>query len=195
VLTGPSGCGKTHVATASGLPVLASDDFYRTDADPAMPRRDDGHPDWEDPRSCDTDALLAATVALCDQGRVEVPTYSFGREGPARTRTIERHGQPYVVVEGLFAAEIIPALRERGLLADALMIAEDRPTTFFRRLRRDVIERRKPLGWTLIMDVAKARSEPEVLAHERALGARPVSIEAATARLAELGGAAAERRP
>ena len=45
LLAGPSGCGKSHIARASGLPIVALDDFYREATDPGMPRTPAGDVD------------------------------------------------------------------------------------------------------------------------------------------------------
>ncbi len=93
-----------------------------------------------------------------------------------------------VVAEGIFAAELVEPLRERGLLADALLITVDRWLTFVRRLVRDAREGRKALPYLVRQGWAKTASEPAVVAHQRAAGARPVAKAEALARLAELAG-------
>ncbi|HEX2577754.1 MAG TPA: hypothetical protein VHK88_15485 [Aquihabitans sp.] len=191
LLAGPSGCGKTHVARAAGLPIVALDDFYRDGTDPDMPLTPSGVVDWEDPASWDPDAAVAALDELCRSERVEVPTYVFGENRAVGHRTIEREGAPVVIAEGIFAAELVHRLRANGLLADALLIREGRWTTFARRLVRDLREARKPPWYLVRQGWAKTRAEPEVVAHQRRLGARPISKPAARARLAGL----AARRP
>ncbi|CAN5732290.1 uridine kinase [soil metagenome] len=188
LLAGPSGCGKTHLARAAGLPIVALDDFYRNGDDPGMPRGDDGLVDWEDPASWDGDAAVAALDELCRADRVLVPTYAFGEDRVVGSRSIEREGSPIVVAEGIFAAELVERLRSCGLLADALLIHEDRWLTFGRRLVRDLREGRKAPWYLVRQGWAKTRSEPAVVAHQRERGARPVSKPEARARLAGLAG-------
>ena len=119
VLAGPSGCGKTRLAERSGLPVVALDDFYRDGTDPAMPRigGPDGPVDWEDPRSWDRDAAVAALEELCRTGTVEVPTYSFAEDRRVGSHTITLDGADRVIAEGIFAAEVVDDCRARGILA------------------------------------------------------------------------------
>jgi uridine kinase len=176
LLAGPSGCGKTYLALAAGLPILALDDFYRPGSDPDLPRTAAGMVDWEDPRTWDADAACDAVETLCTSGRVEVPNYVFGEDRAVGHRLMVLPADTSLVVaEGIFAAEVIEPLRRRGLLADALLIHDGRWRTFGRRLLRDLREGRKSPWYLVRQGWAKTRSEPEVIAHLRALGARPVS--------------------
>ena len=187
LLAGPSGCGKSHIARASGLPIVALDDFYRDATEPEMPRTPAGDVDWENPASWDAAAALAALEALCTLGEVDVPTYSFARSAVVGHHLLRTDGAPVVVAEGIFAAELIAPLRERGLLADALLITVNRWLTFVRRLVRDAREGRKPFRFLVHQGWAKTTSEPRVVAHQLARGARPVTKAQALARLAEPG--------
>jgi len=145
LLCGPSGSGKSHIAGRSGLPVFRLDDFYRDGDDPAMPRSEElGIVDWDDPRSWKADDAVEALAALCCDGRVEVPTYDIPQNRAVGTAVVDRGGAPAVVAEGVFAAEIIEALRERGLLADAVVLHRPPWKNFVRRFARDLKERRKP---------------------------------------------------
>lgn len=191
LLAGPSGCGKSHIARASGLPIVALDDFYRNADEPAMPRTPSGDVDWEHPSSWDHAAALDALAALCRTGAVDVPTYSFARSAVVGHHQLRTGGSAVVVAEGIFAPELIAPLREQGLLADALLITVNRWLTFVRRLVRDAREGRKAFRYLVRQGWTKTRSEPDVVAHQRALGARPVTKAEALARLAELGGGAA----
>lgn len=186
LLAGPSGCGKTHLARAAGLPIVALDDFYRGGTEPGMPRTPEGVVDWEDPKSWDPERAVAALAELCRADRVEVPTYVFGEDRVVGHRTLEREGRPIVVAEGIFAAELVGPLRDAGLLADALLVHQRRWVTFARRLVRDLREGRKRPWYLVRQGWAKTRSEPAVLAHQRSLGARPVSKAEGRARLAAL---------
>ncbi len=197
LLAGPSGCGKTHLAKLAGLPILALDDFYRDGTDPGMPRTEGGVVDWEHPDSWDGDAAVAALGELCRAESIEVPTYAFGEDRRTGSRPLSREGSPIVVAEGIFAAEIIDRLRDAGLLADALLIHENRWITFGRRLVRDLRDGRKAPWYLVRQGWAKTASEPDVVARQCALGARPVSKPQARDRLAglaERGRAAAAAR-
>lgn len=186
LLAGPSGCGKTHLARTVGLPIVALDSFYRDGTDPGMPRNPAGMVDWEDPASWDPDAAVAALAELCRAEQVDLPTYAFGEDRVVGSRTIERGGAPIVVAEGIFAAELVARLRREDLLADALLIRQNRWVTFARRLVRDLREARKAPWYLVRQGWAKARSEPTVVAHQRRCGARPVSKREARERLAGL---------
>lgn len=186
LLAGPSGCGKSHIARASGLPIVALDDFYRDATEPGMPRTPGGDVDWEDPASWDAAAALTALEVLCTAGEVDVPTYSFSASAVVGHHLLRTDGSPVVVAEGIFAAELIDALRDRGLLADALLITVNRWLTFVRRLVRDAREGRKAFGYLVRQGWAKTASEPEVVAHQRAAGARPATKAEALERLAGL---------
>ena len=186
LLAGPSGCGKTYLARSSGLPILALDDFYRPATDPRMPHGADGEVDWEDPRSWDPDAACDAMEALCCAEEAIVPDYSFAANRAVGTKVVQRGTARVVIAEGIFAAEVIAPLRDRGLLADALLIHHPRWLTFVRRLIRDVREHRKSPWYLVHQGWAKARAEPKVVARQRSLGARPVTQEEALLRLAEL---------
>ncbi len=190
LLAGPSGCGKTYLAERTGIPILALDDFYRDGTDHDLPRTPDGTVDWEDPRSWDADAACVALDELCRTGTVEVPTYAFGEDRAVGHRTLDRGESPVVIAEGIFAAELVARLRAEGLLADALLIRQNRWGTFARRLARDLSEGRKPPWFLVRQGWAKTASEPAVVRHLLDCGARPVSKATARARLASLVGAA-----
>ena len=186
LLVGPSGCGKTYLATSAGLPILALDDFYLPDTHPDMPRTADGHVDWEDPASWDAMAAVAALERLCCDDHVDVPDYSFHENRAVGTKRVARDGARVVVAEGIFAAELIAPLRAEGLLADALLLRQNRWLTFARRLLRDLRENRKSPWYLVRQGWAKTRSEPQVVSHQLAQGARPVTKPAARTRLSQL---------
>lgn len=175
LLCGPSGCGKTYLAQQTGLPILPLDDFYRAGDEPDLPRTPDGVVDWEDPRTWDAEAACAAVEELCTTGRVDVPNYVFGEDRAIGHREMELGDAPLVIVEGLFAAEIIEPLRRRGLLADALLIHDGRWVTFARRLVRDLREGRKSRLYLVRQGLAKTMAQPKVIEHLKAKGARPVT--------------------
>lgn len=174
LLCGPSGCGKTFLALHTGLPILTLDDFYRPGTDPDLPRTADGVVDWEDARTWDADAACAALDQLCRTGCVDVPNYVFGEDRAVGHRVLESGDAPIVIAEGLFAAEIIESLQDRGLLAGALLIHDGRWITFGRRLVRDLREGRKSPWYLVRQGLVKTRSEPAVIDRLRALGARSV---------------------
>lgn len=186
LLLGPSGSGKTRLAHESGLPVVGLDDFYRDDTDPDLPYLADGSVDWDHPGSWDAAAAIDALELLCREGRVAVPDYRFDENRAVGSRTVDRDGSPCVVAEGIFAGELIDHLRQRDLLADALLIVENRWLTFVRRLVRDLREARKPPWYLVRQGWAKAMAEPAVVDRQRRQGGRPLTKDQVRARLRDL---------
>jgi uridine kinase len=176
VLAGPSGAGKSRLAArlhgAHGWPIVRLDDFYRDEDDPAMPRSEElGIVDWDHPDSWDRQAAVDALDTLVDTGSVQTPVYDLAASRAVDTTTVHAGPHDLVLAEGIFAAEIIGDLRERGLLAGAYCVHHHRVVTFVWRLLRDLSERRKP-PWTLVRrGLALMRDEPRVVARQEALGA------------------------
>jgi uridine kinase len=174
LLAGPSGSGKTHLAAQSGLPVLELDDFYRNGDDPGLPRDPHlGIVDWDDPRAWDATGAVDAIEAICRTGRAEVPVYDMTQDGRVGSRQFDVGAHSRFVGTGIFAAEIVAACAERGVLADAVVVRRARWKNFLRRLRRDLAEHRKPPLTLVRRGVALFRAEPAVVARQIALGCRP----------------------
>ena len=176
VLAGPSGAGKSRLAgrlhDAHGWPIVRLDDFYRDEDDPAMPRSQElGIVDWDHPDSWNREAAVKALTTLVETGSVEIPVYDISLSRAVGVATVAAGPDDLVLAEGIFAAEVIDDLRERGLLAAAYCVHHHRFTTFVWRLLRDLSERRKP-PWTLVRrGIALMRDEPRVVARQEALGA------------------------
>lgn len=176
VLAGPSGAGKSRLAgrlhSAHGWPIVRLDDFYRDEDDPAMPRSEElGIVDWDHPDSWDRQAAVDALDTLVDSGSVRTPVYDLAASRAVDTTTVHAGPHDLILAEGIFAAEIIGDLRERGLLAGAYCVHHHRGVTFVWRLLRDLSERRKP-PWTLVRrGLRLMRDEPRVVARQEALGA------------------------
>jgi uridine kinase len=176
VLAGPSGAGKSRLAarlqSAHGWPIVRLDDFYRDEDDPAMPRSEElGIVDWDHPDSWNRDAAVAALGTLVETGEVKTPVYDIARSRAVDTATVHADPHDLILAEGIFAAEIIADLRERGLLAGAYCVHHHRLVTFVWRLLRDLSEHRKP-PWTLVRrGLALMRDEPRVVARQESLGA------------------------
>jgi uridine kinase len=194
VVAGPSGSGKSRLCarlrSSFGTPVLNLDDFYKDGGDPSLPRRRTGPGqeivDWDDPRSWSREDALTALEGLCRDGSADVPVYDISADGRTGHRRVSLDGAAYLVVEGIFAQEVIGGCRDADLLADAVCVRNPRLVTFWRRLTRDLREHRKPplvllrRGWLLF------RGEPRVVAHAVSCGATPLSPEQAYRRLSRL---------
>jgi uridine kinase len=176
VLAGPSGAGKSRLAArlhgAHGWPIVRLDDFYRDEDDPAMPRSEElGIVDWDHPDSWNRQAAVDALTTLVSTGEVGTPVYDISLSRAVGTTTVRVDPHDLVLAEGIFAAEIIGDLLERGLLAGAYCVHHHRMVTFVWRLLRDLSERRTP-PWTLVRrGLALMRAEPRVVARQEALGA------------------------
>jgi uridine kinase len=194
VVAGPSGSGKSRLCTrleeSLGVPTVNLDDFYKNGDDPTLPRLRiaPGREivDWDHPDSWSCEDALEALEQLCHDGAADVPVYDISRDGRVGSTRMTLAGSTYVVAEGLFAQQVVTGCRDRGLLADAVCVRNHRLVTFWRRLSRDLRERRKsPLvllrrGWMLM------RAEPRVVAHAVSSGAAAMSPERAFERLTAL---------
>lgn len=177
ILAGPSGSGKSRLAARLAAhhhwPIVRLDDFYRDQDDPDLPMSAGlGIPDWDDPRSWNGEAALAALRTLVDTGSCEIPIYDLPTSRAVGTTTLTAGPGDLILTEGIFAAELIGPLRAEGLLHSGWCIIHRHPgVNFVRRLARDLRERRKPphilvrRGWALM------RSEPSVIERQRKLGA------------------------
>ena len=153
--------------------MLKLDDFYRDGDDPGLPRDADlGIVDWDDPRSWDADAAVTAIEQICRSGSTEVPIYDISRDGRFGSRRFDLGAHSTFVGTGIFAAEIVQACSDRGLLADAIVVRRAPWKNFLRRLRRDLAEHRKPPLTLVRRGVALFRAEPSVVARQIALGCR-----------------------
>ncbi|MET9493298.1 ATP-binding protein [Streptomyces sp. NPDC006552] len=185
LLSGPSGSGKSSFAARSGLPVLCLDDFYKEAHDPTLPLVPGSSDiDWDSPASWDTEAALAAIVALCERGRTQVPVYSLATSARVGEEALDIGRTPLFIAEGIFAADIVARCRELGVLADALCLRGRPSTTFRRRLLRDLKEGRKSTPFLLRRGWRLMRAERAIVARLTALGAHPCGKEEALGRLA-----------
>ncbi len=195
LLSGPSGAGKSRLAArlhaGHGWPIVRLDDFYRDEDDPAMPRSAElGIVDWDDPASWNADAAVAALDALVRDGVTTVPTYDLSTSRATGSTQVVCDAADLVLAEGIFAAELVGPLRERGLLHAAYVVCRDRRLTFLLRLVRDLRERRKPPVVLVRRGIGLMREEPQVVARAVRLGGTVASPEEV---LAHLGGAGAPR--
>jgi uridine kinase len=158
----------------SRLPVLSLDDFYRDGTDPDMPRHPDlGIVDWDDPRAWNTPVALDAVTRICREGAADIPVYDMSQDRAVRTQRFSAGESAVFVAEGLFAGELIDGCKERGILADAIVVSRSPWKNFARRLGRDLVERRKPPLTLLRRGRALMAAERDVVARQVALGCRP----------------------
>lgn len=186
LLAGASGSGKTSICRRLGVPVLALDHFYRdaSEADdpgaqPPMPVAGFGIVDWDDPASWRAPDAVATIEALCRDGEAAVPVYDIPTSRRVGTATMSVAPDEIFVAEGIFAAELVAALSERGLLEDALCLSLHPALTLVRRLARDLREARKPPLTLLRRGLLLARQERSNLERWVAQGCRPVSLREA----------------
>jgi uridine kinase len=175
------------------MPFVNLDDFYKDGDDPGLPHLSlpggEVIVDWDDPASWLCEEAADALEKLCRTGAADVPVYEISRNGRTGHRTVDIGDAPYVVAEGIFAQEVVASCRGRGILAAAICVRNHPMLTFWRRLTRDLRERRKPphvlvrRGWLLM------RQEPRIVAHAVALGCEPMTPDEAYDRVRALTGA------
>lgn len=190
VLAGPSGAGKSRLAERLGLPVLRLDDFYKNGDDPTLPRLTEGANaglvDWDHPDSWLPQDALAAVERLCREGRAEVPVYEISRDGRCGWSTLELGEHALFVAEGIFAQHVVQPAREAALLAAAYCVRQHPLVTFWRRLTRDLRERRKPPLVLVRRGLALMRDQRRVVAGAVAHGCVPVTPEQAREEIGRL---------
>lgn len=171
VLAGPSGAGKSRLATRlaerKGWPTLNLDDFY-LDADaPGLPRitsgANEGLIDWDHPGTWDHEAATRALIELCKHGSTDVPIYSIPESRRTGHHRVDLDGTATFCAEGIFAAEVVEECRNAGMLGAAYCITQHPLRTFWRRLNRDLRERRKPPRVLLRRGLALLRLQPRVV--------------------------------
>lgn len=187
VVAGPSGSGKSRLAERLHLPVLRLDDFYKDAGDPTLPRiasgPNAGLVDWDDRASWLADDAWSAIETLCRDGAADVPVYDIAHDGRTGWQRLDLAGSSYFVAEGIFAQEVVPRAREAGLLADALCIRQHPVVTFWRRLVRDLRERRKPPPVLVRRGLALLRAQGGVVARAESMGCVAVTPDEAVARI------------
>jgi uridine kinase len=165
VLAGPSGAGKSRLARRLGLPVLRLDDFYKNGSDPTLPRIQDGPNaglvDWDHPGSWLPHDALTAMRSLCVEGCADVPVYDLAHDGRTGHQLLDLGERRFFIAEGIFAQDVVAECRAAGILAAAYCVTQHPVVTFWRRLARDLRERRKPplvlvrRGWALMRDQSR----------------------------------------
>ncbi len=180
VLAGPSGAGKSRLAgrlaRTHGWPTLRLDDFYRDGDEAGLPLIAEGANaglvDWDHPGSWSHDDAVAALRELCTTGATDVPVYSISRSRRTGTQRVDLGGATRFCAEGIFAAEVVEECRRAGILAAAYCITQHPAVTFWRRLTRDLRERRKPPLVLLRRGLALAKAQRRVVRRATAVGCR-----------------------
>jgi uridine kinase len=184
LLAGPSGSGKTSLAEHSGLPVLNLDDFYKGADDPTLPQLPHGGgADWDSPLSWDAAAALSAIASLARSGSTRVPVYDIASSAVVGSQGFELAGATVFIAEGIFAAEIVAACREAGLLADAVCLRGRPSVTAWRRFRRDLREGRKSWPYLVRRGWRLMRAERGIVERQTSLGAVPCATVEAMSRI------------
>ena len=175
-----------------GLPTVNLDDFYKDGSDPTLPRLETGAVDWDDPASWLKQQAVAAVHHLCLTRSADLPVYELAQDGRTGHRRLDLGATPYFLAEGIFAHEIVAACRAHGCLADAVCVRNRPVVTFWRRLSRDLREKRKPPHVLVSRGLRLWRAEPKVVARAVAAGCAPMTGQAAYQRLSRL--ASGDRR-
>ena len=185
IVAGPSGSGKSRLAERLDWSVIRLDDFYYDIDAPSLPMSSLGIPDWDHVDAWNFNAAIDSIEQLVQTGQAEMPVYDISTSKRVGTQLVKATG-PVVIAEGIFAAHIVQACKDRGLLATAILIKRPRIVNFFLRLVRDIKESRKPIitllrrGWRLYQD------EPRIIIEALAAGCSPMNINEAEAHLRSL---------
>ncbi|HEX5335067.1 MAG TPA: uridine kinase [Propionicimonas sp.] len=183
LIAGPSGSGKSRLAHLAGCPALRLDDFYFDADHPDMPRSPIGIIDWDDPRSWNAEAAVAALAELVTNGRVEVPAYSISESRRVGSHLLSLDGATCLTAEGIFAIDFLAVCRTAGLATEAIYIDRPGAVVFWLRLRRDLSKKRKPPLILLRRGLALWRAQPALRRKAMAAGFTPMSMRAAVAHL------------
>jgi len=178
LVAGPSGSGKSRIARLADCPSLNLDDFYYDADHPDLPHTL-GIVDWDDPRSWDGSAALAAIQELVQNRVATVPRYDIAASAAVGTHRIECADSDCFIAEGVFALDMAGRCADAGIPVEPLYL--DRPSIVVAVLRfiRDVREHRKPLIVLLRRGFALWRHDPALRRRALAAGFRPVTMREA----------------
>jgi uridine kinase len=183
LIAGPSGSGKSRLAHVTGCPALRLDDFYFDAGHPDMPRSPIGIIDWDDPRSWNAEAAVAALAELVANSQVEVPAYSISESRRVGSHLLSLDGASCLTAEGIFAIDFLAVCRTAGLATEAIYIDRPGVVVFWLRLRRDLSKKRKPPMILLRRGLALWRAQPALRRKAMAAGFTPMSMRKAVAHL------------
>ena len=183
LIAGASGSGKSRLAKATGWPILRLDNFYKAETAPDMPRDATGQIDWDDVQAWNNDAAAEAVCDLVRSGVVQVPVYSIAENAISGQQTIDARDAVAFVAEGIFATTILKTCQDKGIPVVAIWLDRGRWMTWWRRLRRDVQEHRKPWRVLWHRGIALRRAEPALRQAALDAGFTPMTMRAATSRL------------
>lgn len=183
LIAGPSGSGKSRLAHVTGCPALRLDDFYYDADHPDMPRSPIGIIDWDDPRSWNADAAVAALAELVARGEVEVPAYSISESRRVGSHLLSLDGATCLTAEGIFAIDFLAVCRRAGLATDAIYIDRPGAVVFWLRLRRDLAKKRKPPLILLRRGLALWRAQGGLKRKALAAGFTPMTMRQAVTHL------------
>jgi hypothetical protein len=99
-----------------------------------------------------------------------VPVYDIAHDGRTGTRTLDLGPHRLFAAEGIFAQEIVAEVRARRQLAAAYCVTQRPVVTFWRRLLRDLEERRKPPLMLVRRGLDLMRAQADVVADCAAKG-------------------------
>ncbi|QDP98636.1 uridine kinase [Microlunatus elymi] len=175
LLAGPSGSGKSRVARLAECPSLNLDDFYFDADHPDLPHTL-GIVDWDDPRTWDADAAVAAVDQLLRTGAAEVPRYDIGRSIRVGSHRVDLGDARCFVAEGVFAMQLADRCRAAGLHVLPLYLDRPRLLVMVLRFVRDLREHRKPLAILIRRGVALFHADKALRERATAAGFAMVSL-------------------
>ena len=125
MLAGPSGAGKSRLAArlqdAHGWPIVRLDDFYRDEDDPRMPPQLAGrHRRLGPPGLVERGCGAGRAGAPSSPPAGSRPVYDIAASRAVGSAEDRRRARlDLILAEGIFAADIVPDLRVRRVLAGA----------------------------------------------------------------------------
>jgi uridine kinase len=145
-IAGGSGSGKSTVArkvadalAASSVAFLDMDAYYNDYSQLSMEER--RKINWDHPNSFDWELLVAQIRTLSAGRPIQKPQYDFVRH-LRRAETVEIGAASVVVIDGIL---LLADPRTRSLCDVKVFVDTDSDIRLIRRLRRDILERGRPL--------------------------------------------------